>query len=165
SFAYCIREEVGVGLAKSFAQRSLCFPSQRRKPRNVEEFLRRPVWFRGIEHNLARITDHVCNGSSKFGDRQICARTNIDEFRTGIIFKDKYASICKIVDVQKLTAGGASAPYKDRRRLGKFRFMEATNESRPNMTVLGVIIFAPPLHIRPPHPHEVPTIFSPISFP
>jgi len=72
-----------------------------------------------MEHNLAWITDHVRNGSSKFSDGQICAKTNIDEFRTGIIFKDEHASICKIVGVQKLTAGRASAPYNDGRRLGK----------------------------------------------
>src|SRR5262249_15932646 len=93
TFPYCILEESGVGLGKSFVERGLCFPSQRRKPRNIEKLLRRPVWFRVIEHNLARITDHICNGSSKFSDRQICAKTNIDEFRTGIIFKDEHASI------------------------------------------------------------------------
>ena len=50
-----------------------------------------------------------------------------------------------------LTAGRASAPYNDGRRLGNLRFMEATNEGRHNMTVLGMVIVAGPIQIGRHH--------------
>src|SRR5260370_42374706 len=64
SLPHRARKKIGVSLAKSFAQHSLCFPSQRRNPRNVEELPRHPIWFRSIVHNIAPITDHLRNDLS-----------------------------------------------------------------------------------------------------
>ena len=102
-----------IGQLNSAIERGACAPAQFSKAADIEQFARRAVGPRGVEADLAGVSDGRGDHSRKFGDRDVLAGADVDQFPVGIIFHQVDAGIRHVVDVKEFPARGAGAPDHD----------------------------------------------------
>src|SRR2546423_14689213 len=78
--------EIGpIGQSNSILKRGACAPAQFRKPADIEQLVRRAVGPRGVEGDLAGISDSRSHQSRELCNRDVLAGADIDQTVARII--------------------------------------------------------------------------------
>src|SRR5260370_38007175 len=84
----------------SFLERGAGAPAKPGKTADVEQFARRAVRPRGVEADLAGIANGRGDHAGEFGDGDVLAGADIDQFVAGIDIHQMNAGVGEIVDIQ-----------------------------------------------------------------
>src|ERR1700722_14734820 len=82
-------EKIPVGRRDAGAQFGARRPAQLREAAHVEQLLRRTVGSAGVEHDAARISDHVGYQSREIRDREVAAGADIEKLVGGVVLQDE----------------------------------------------------------------------------
>ena len=83
----------------------------------------------------------------KLCDRDILAGADVERRSSGIPFENRYAGICKVIDVDEFAFRRPRSPYCHGWCCGDLCFMKAPNEGRDDVGILRMIIVTRAEHI------------------
>lgn len=117
-------------------------PAKLMQARDVEQFTRRAVRLRSVEHHPALVTHHLCDSLRQFADSAVhaSADVNVRQHRGGVLLPHFARQLHHvntgrrhIVNMQKFAHRRAAAPHHHLRRVALRSLMKATQQRRDHM--------------------------------
>src|SRR4029079_1169266 len=96
-----LAEERLIGEPDALFQRRAGAPAELRQPADIEQLARRAVRPRSVKADLAGIADRRRDHAGEFGDRDVLAGADIDQFVSGIGPHQMDAGIREIIDIEE----------------------------------------------------------------
>lgn len=147
----CLLGDVGevpvVGLLDTLLEGGRVVPAELVDLGNIEELARGAVRLRGVPDERTGESDDFFHGLCEFTNGDVFASPDIDRTRLVVVLHEEHTGLREVVGVEEFTLRSTGAPAHDFLRTGDLRFMEALNQTREDVRMLGVVVVVFPVEV------------------
>ena len=107
---------------------------------HVEELAGGAVGTGGVPEDAALVAYYLGYELGEGLDGELLAGASIDSLVTAVVVHEEHAEVGQVIDIEELAQGAAVAPAGDGLQTGLLGFVEATDEGRQHVAVLGMVV-------------------------
>lgn len=162
-----------VRIPQPFLQPLLRPPPQRLQPRHIQQLARRSVGLRGVEFDPSCETYHARYRLGKLLDRAVRSRSHVDVRKhwrgvgAPLVFiqlHDVDACGGHVVHVEEFAPRCTAPPYDDLFGVVHFGLVEAAEQGRDDVAVLGVIVVSGAVEVGRHDASEAGSVLAVVAF-
>ena len=133
----------------------LVSPAETFSLRHIQQLPGRTIRAARVPPDLALVADNPSHQFRQPPDRDLLARAGIHRLVTAVVVHQENAEVGKVVHIEELAQRRTVAPADNFSLSRDLRLMEAANEGRQHVAVLGVVVIVRAVQVRGYHRDEV----------